>query len=496
MPFNIIRSPGQGSIVSDQTDDILDLVAGPGISLTTNAAIDTIVISATTTIPGEQGYTGSRGFTGSVGNTGPLGPQGYSGSQGLNGDLGYSGSLGFTGSMGVLGYSGSIGPQGILGYSGSQGINGYTGSFGIKGYTGSQGDSGYLGSQGYSGSQGLLGYTGSAGSQGTTGFTGSQGVTGFTGSQGTDGANGVSGDTGYTGSRGNWGYTGSTGPTGPSGQGLINQAIILDNVAASTVTNAAVPEWSASYTGTGGQLLIIADINAFSNASASRNWYLKKNGTTVATGTFYFNNANVHTTMPSLKYIDTSGSTSAATWSITIGPGLYVDVNDHATILVTEYTGITDISTGNVTVSGDLTVGGTIVNSVYFLEAYASETYTLPGSFTEDPCRYSYISSNVNISSSWFNTSTYTFTPQKAGYWEIIASYDVYRNAEASMVIKKNTNIVASAGSFNAVAQQVIKIVYLNGSTDYIKIFNYGGAALSRSQYAERSWFQARWIGE
>jgi len=133
---------------------------------------------------------------------------------------------------------------------------------------------------------------------------------------------------------------------------------------------------------------------------------------------------------------------------------------------------------------------------IYLLEAYASETYTLPGSFTEDPCRYSYISNTVNVSSSWFNTSTYTFTPQKAGYWEITATYDVYRNAEASMVIKKNTNIVASAGSFNSVAQQITKIVYLNGSTDYIKIFNYGGAALSRSQYDARSWFQARWVGE
>lgn len=138
--------------------------------------------------------------------------------------------------------------------------------------------------------------------------------------------------------------------------------------------------------------------------------------------------------------------------------------------------------------------GGVGTETLYLLEAYASVTYTLPGDFTEDVCRYSVVSNTVNVPSNWFDTSTYTFTPQKAGYWEITASYDVYRNAEASMVIKKNTSIVASAGSFNAVAQQITKIVYLNGSTDYIQIFNYGGAALSRSQYAERSWFQARWV--
>ena len=136
------------------------------------------------------------------------------------------------------------------------------------------------------------------------------------------------------------------------------------------------------------------------------------------------------------------------------------------------------------------------LDRVYLLEAYANVTYTLPGSFTEDPCRYSVVSANVNVSSAWFNTSTYTFTPQKAGYWEITASYDVYRNTEASMAIKKNGSTVAAAGSFNAVAQQITKIIYLNGSTDYINIVNMGGAALSRGQSDTRSWFQARWIGE
>lgn len=135
--------------------------------------------------------------------------------------------------------------------------------------------------------------------------------------------------------------------------------------------------------------------------------------------------------------------------------------------------------------------------TLYLLEATtASITYTLPGSFTEDPCRYSIVSNTVNVSSSWFDTTGYTFTPQKAGYWEITAAYDIYRNSESAMVIKKNNGIIATAGSFGAVAQQITKIAYLNGSTDFINIFNAGGAANSRDQYAERSWFQARWIGE
>ena len=134
-------------------------------------------------------------------------------------------------------------------------------------------------------------------------------------------------------------------------------------------------------------------------------------------------------------------------------------------------------------------------NLTYFIEAYANVTYTLPGGFTEDICRYSVVSDTENVPSNWFNTSTYRFTPQKAGYWEINAAYDVYRNTEASMAIRKNGSIVASAGSFNAVAQDISKTVYLNGSTDYIDIVNTGGAALQRAQFDSRSWFQAKFVG-
>jgi hypothetical protein len=134
--------------------------------------------------------------------------------------------------------------------------------------------------------------------------------------------------------------------------------------------------------------------------------------------------------------------------------------------------------------------------TLFLLEAYANVTYTLPGGFTDDTCRYSIVNNTVNVPSNWFNTSTYRFTPQKAGYWQIIASYDIYRNSEASLAIRKNGGVVAAAGTFNSVAQQVTKIVYLNGSTDYIDVMNTGGASLSRDQYDSRSWFQAKWIGQ
>jgi hypothetical protein len=189
------------------------------------------------------------------------------------------------------------------------------------------------------------------------------GATGATGPAGTAGATGPAGAKGDTGAAGATGATGATGAQGPSGQGLINQTIILNAVAPSpgAYTAQDVTQWSASYTGTGGQLLVTADVTAYTSGTGARNYYLKKNGTTVATGAFFFNSANTHMTLPALKYIDTSGSTSSANWSITVGSGLIADTQDRATITVTEYTGLTAINASSVTASGN--VSGSVLIS-------------------------------------------------------------------------------------------------------------------------------------
>ena len=134
--------------------------------------------------------------------------------------------------------------------------------------------------------------------------------------------------------------------------------------------------------------------------------------------------------------------------------------------------------------------------TLYLLEATASVSYTMPGSYTSDPCRYSIVNISVNVPSSWFNTSTYKFTPQKAGYWEIAASYDVYRNGETYLSINKNNVNVGQVGSLSEVQLIVRKIIYLNGSTDFITINNSGSSSNTRTQVAASSWLQACWVGE
>lgn len=134
--------------------------------------------------------------------------------------------------------------------------------------------------------------------------------------------------------------------------------------------------------------------------------------------------------------------------------------------------------------------------TLYLLEANSNASYSLSGPWINDICRYNNVNNTVNVPSSWFNTSNYRFTPQKAGYWEIIANYDVYRNAESYLFLQKNGSTVAQTGAFNLISAMVNKIVYLNGSSDYITVVNQGGAAYARNQNTSTSWFQARWVGE
>ena len=353
---------------------------------------------------GATGPTGSQGNVGATGSTGPLGASGASGSQGASGSTGLTGATGPSVTLGSLNYAVTYGASGFSGATGATGV-----VFSAAAFTGTgspieitlTGDANplvagswcrmqlyrdntaiglpiqaessaanenvpysfhYIDNPGAGTFTYALRLTASSGGGfqfgevGTGTFTvkelsnvrGATGLTGATGVQGASGATGVAGATGVSG---------ATGSQGLSGDNLSNETIILNNVAPTTTYNGAdVTQWSASYTGQGGQLLIQAEITSYTASSANRNWYLKKNGVTVATGSFYFNTTNTHTTLPVLSYIDTTGSITAATWSITLGTSLIADTQDRASIIVTEFTGINSLNVSSLTASG--TVSG------------------------------------------------------------------------------------------------------------------------------------------
>jgi hypothetical protein len=90
------------------------------------------------------------------------------------------------------------------------------------------------------------------------------------------------------------------------------------------------------------------------------------------------------------------------------------------------------------------------------------------------------INTEVFDTASCFNTSTYRFTPNVAGYYQINGSVTGYSTDTtltiAVTVIQKNGSTVAAAQisgslSFLALQPTITQIVYLNGSTDYVELY-------------------------
>ncbi len=393
-------------------------------------------------------------------------------------------------STGIAFGKGETGPTGPYGPTGAgiAGPTGPTGYVGVDGQTGPTGRTGPTGVTGPTGRPGILGPTGPLGT-GPTGPTG-PGATGVTGSTGPTGQRGFTGPAGV----------GSTGPTGPATpaapmsyvQTTPTQVVITNGTAPpATITSVTI-----TTTGNPVQITFVADAN-FTTGSAWARLQLYRDSTAIGqivqAEPGSENNLNSPTT---LTYVD---SPVAGTYTY------------YCNIVSVEYNG-GNINFGEasgptmyaIELAGPVGQAGVTgptgaAPSMYLLEAYANVTYTLPGSYSPDTCRYSVVNNTVNVSSGWFNTSTYRFTPQKTGYWNIVAGYDVYRGSssiEANLIIQKNGSNVAISGSLGAITLINSKILYLNGTSDYVSVVNNGGAANSRTQTSEKSFFQANYVGQ
>ena len=405
-------------------------------------------------------------------------------------------------------------------------LDGIDGPTGTTGPTGQAGATGATGTTGPTGQAGVAGSTGPTGPTGTTGPTGATGVAGSTGPTGPTGTTGPTGATGPTGTTGTTGRTGSTGPTGIPGYATVltpsNTGLIPTMTSATTggFTISASTEFSSYYSA-----WMACDGNSSTDWAMYGNtfpsswtvqcptqytiWKIeisKRASAGEYINSFYFEGSNDNSNWNTLAYSNGQMSSignppslltvliNDSTYSSYIyfrvrcisgsgpNPGFAIFQMYAYTNTIAPYIGPTG-STGPT-------------SPIYLLEAYSNAIYTLPGGYTNDTCRYNIVNNTVNVSSSWFNTTTYTFTPLKSGYWEITASYDVYRNGEANLFISKNGSNVAMSGSIYMIIAQVTKIIYLNGTTDNITILNNGGNTSSRTQSIDKSWFQAKWVGE
>jgi hypothetical protein len=298
------------------------------------------------------------------------------------------------------------------------------------------------------------------------------------GAQGPTGAAGVAGSAGSTGPTGFAGTTGSTGPAG----GLIKFTTLLDNVSSSAGSvsgPATVANWTASYTSSGGTLIITTSFSAFTTSGvATRTFDLLMDGNVVASSSFLFNNNNVHTTIPCIFNLETV-STGSHTFAIQIPTGTIVDVGDYAHMIVQEVIGANTIGltgpagtgyyAGDYVAQGRLASNQTVTNSdtaIQFIDDF-------------DP-------------QGWYNASTYRLTPTIAGYYNITLNALWLNGTSAA---QQNVQALKNGNTFlilqspiqtgtTPITQSGTKIEYMNGTTDYITFSGYsansGGGTLQQ----------------
>jgi hypothetical protein len=105
---------------------------------------------------------------------------------------------------------------------------------------------------------------------------------------------------------------------------------------ASISTAGTVSAWSADYTASGGDVKVFAQISAYSSGSVGlREYKLMRDGTAVATGYLYFNNASVHHQMSPVSAVFKNES-GLHTYAIRIESNLSVDQFDSCLMTVTE----------------------------------------------------------------------------------------------------------------------------------------------------------------
>ena len=128
--FKTIKVAGQDDLVA-VGEDILEIVAGSGVTITTDPDANPKALTISSTGGGTAGATGVTGASGVAGANGASGVAGATGA-------------GINGASGANGLSGATGPQGTNGVGGATGIRGATGSAGATGVgaTGIQGASG------------------------------------------------------------------------------------------------------------------------------------------------------------------------------------------------------------------------------------------------------------------------------------------------------------------------------------------------------------------
>lgn len=129
------------------------------------------------------------------------------------------------------------------------------------------------------------------------------------------------------------GYWKPKPPTGGSGLNAYTKFTnVLDSVAG------PVGNWSGTYVSTGGSCLIMASWNAYASTNTAHTFNINVDGSPVSTKSFFFNQANFHSTITTAFYVGTL-SAGSHTISISTPTGANINNDDYASLTVIESIG-------------------------------------------------------------------------------------------------------------------------------------------------------------
>jgi hypothetical protein len=233
---------------------------------------------------------------------------------------------------------------------------------------------------------------------------------------------------------------------------------------------------------------------------------------------------SVAATVPSFLSVSGSPITTSGTLALTYsgtalpvangGTGATTSTGSGAVVLATSPT-VTNPALGGST-SGIVTlavpaVAGTNIATF----PAATGTVMVSGNM---PAFSAYLSADTSISNttstkipanteefdtaSCYDTSTYRFTPNIAGYYQVsgntligggstgICLLQIYKNGS---VAKFGTEIPFSATGGTFIASTVAALIYLNGSTDYVELYAYQSSGATQTMYGASyvNYFQA-----
>jgi hypothetical protein len=138
-------------------------------------------------------------------------------------------------------------------------------------------------------------------------------------------------------------------------------------------------------------------------------------------------------------------------------------------------------ATGTVMVSGAMPA----------FAAYSNQSTALSN---QTPTKLQFNLTTFNLNSN-YNTSTYSFTPTVAGYYQISACFSPANNRNSNVSIYFNNSLLytgsTSGGNFAGNGSNISCLIYFNGSTDHVECYGTVDGGSSTLYNANGwSWFQ------